>query len=417
MIRQLLHGLCTAALALSSQLACAQATDSVRERAEASFRAGAAAYAAGEYRAAIQALDAAYALTPLPAIAFSLAQAERREYFVTHEPAHLQRAITLYRSYLAQVPSGGRRADAAEALTQLEPLAAAQSASASQAVAAPAANPTRLLITSDAPGARVSLDGSNPVQPPLIREVTPGAHRALAEADGFFPAQRELVALEGELILGELPLRARPSTLVLTAPADADVYLDGSFVAQGGAAVRLELAAGTHRLAVAAKGARVEYRSLTLARGASETVHVTLSRTPQRLAAQVLFVASGAVLATGLVFAGVAVREEGRAQDFLAQLDQGSVTGGELAAYHEHVESRDLYRTLAIASAGTGGALLITALLLRELDRPSARDIQRDARAVPARGADAGGGLGARPLSITPWLGRSLLGAALKHTF
>ena len=51
------------------------------------FKAGASAYAAGDYLAAIQALDAAYRLTPLPAIAFSLAQAERRQYFASREPA------------------------------------------------------------------------------------------------------------------------------------------------------------------------------------------------------------------------------------------------------------------------------------------------------------------------------------------
>src|SRR5688572_32382194 len=82
------------------------------ERAKASFRAGATAYAAGEYLAAIQALDAAYALTPVPAIAFSLAQAERRQYFVTHERQHLDRAVKLFRRYVEQVPTAGRRADA-----------------------------------------------------------------------------------------------------------------------------------------------------------------------------------------------------------------------------------------------------------------------------------------------------------------
>src|SRR6187399_1040248 len=79
------------------------------------FKAGAAAYTAGDYLAAIQALDAAYRLTPLPGVAFSLAQAERRQYFVSREPAHLVRAIELYRVYLKQVASGGRRADATDA--------------------------------------------------------------------------------------------------------------------------------------------------------------------------------------------------------------------------------------------------------------------------------------------------------------
>src|SRR4051794_3084418 len=85
------------------------------DRAKASFQAGATAYAAGEYLAAIQALESAYALTPLPAIAFSLAQAERRQYFVAHEPPYLLRALELYRRYLDQVPTGGRRAAALHA--------------------------------------------------------------------------------------------------------------------------------------------------------------------------------------------------------------------------------------------------------------------------------------------------------------
>ena len=65
-----------------------RAAESDLDRAKESFKAGATAYAAGDYLAAIQALDAAYQLTPLPAIAFSLAQAHRRQYFVDHEREH-----------------------------------------------------------------------------------------------------------------------------------------------------------------------------------------------------------------------------------------------------------------------------------------------------------------------------------------
>src|SRR5262245_22479582 len=122
-------------LALALLLVCAPALARAQsrqdlERAKASFQAGATAYAVGEYLAAIQALEAAYAITPSPAIAFSLAQAERRQYFVGHERPHLDRAIALFRQYVDQVPSAGRRADALDALSQLEPLAALQGAGA-----------------------------------------------------------------------------------------------------------------------------------------------------------------------------------------------------------------------------------------------------------------------------------------------
>jgi hypothetical protein len=353
----------------------------LRARAEASFRAGAAAYAAGEYLAAIQALDAAYALTPLPAIAFSLAQAERRHYFASHEPQHLERAITLYRSYVAQVRVGGRRADALEALSQLEPLAAAQGLGTSAAKSSEVSAPTRLLVMCDAPGALVTLDDGPKVASPLVREVEPGQHHARAEAPGFFPAERALTALQGELILGELTLHERPSTLLLDVPDDADIYVDGNFAAQGGPHVKLELPAGEHRLALAAKGARIESRRIRLERGALHKLRIKLTRTPQRVAARALFGLGGAVLGAGIVLGGLAIQAEGRAQHFLDAREQGNVTSRQLTAYHQHVRDRESYRGWGIASVGIASALFVAGVLLRELDRPNQRDIQREGRA------------------------------------
>jgi PEGA domain len=397
----------------------AQAQDaSLRERAEASFRAGAAAYAAGEYLAAIQALEAAYELTPLPAIAFSLAQAERRHYFVAHEPAHLERAIALFRSYIGQVPSGGRRADAVDALLQLEPLASATGADAGARGAAQVkTTATRLLISCDAPGAQISLDASDAVAAPLIREVSPGKHQARVEAEGFFPAERELVAVEGELILGEVRLQERPSSLQLATPDDAEVYVDGSFVAQGGARVELALPAGAHRLAVGAKGRRTEYRSLQLARGETHTLRVELPRTPQRVSAIALFGVASAALATGVVLGGVAIHHERAAQDFLAERERDNVSSSALAAYQDDASARDLYRTLAITGLASSAALFATALLLYELDRPNPRDVQRDARSLSPPSPREAARRASPSLTLAPWLGRGVLGAAFAHAF
>src|SRR6478609_7846614 len=152
---------------------CALAADpqSDLERAKESFRAGATAYAAGDYLAAIQALDAAYQLTPLPAIAFSLAQAHRRQYFVDHAREHLQRSIALFRQYVELAPTGARRADALDALSQLEPLAAAHPKTPQSGEnSAEAVRRTRVLVTTDAPGAQLALDDTSAVPSPLIRE-------------------------------------------------------------------------------------------------------------------------------------------------------------------------------------------------------------------------------------------------------
>jgi PEGA domain len=403
-----------ALLALCVNVTKAQEEQSARERAEASFKAGAAAYAAGEYLAAIQALEAAYELTPLPAIAFSLAQAERRHYFVAHELSHLERAIALYRRYVTEVQSGGRRADALDALSQLEPLAAVQGAPG-QPAREGTAQPTRLMITCEAPGARISLDGGEPGPSPLIREVEPGKHSALVEADGFFPARRELTALRGALILGEMPLTERPSTLIVAAPADADLYVDGTLAGQGSA--RVQLSAGEHRLAVAAKGSRIVYRKLVLARGQSHELSIALERTPQRKASLGLFIAGGAALATGIIFGGLAIHEEDQAQAFLDQQERGNVSSGQLASYHEHVDDRDLFRTLGIASMGGAAVLFISALLLRELDRPNAQDIQRDARSSLAEGRRRSSGSLSLALRLEPWFFQSTFGARFAQRF
>jgi hypothetical protein len=388
----------------------------VRERAEASFKAGAAAYAAGEYLAAIQALDAAYALTPLPAIAFSLAQAERRHYFVAHELSHLERALTLFRSYVTQVQSGGRRADALDALSQLEPLAALANAHGLAAAdkTEAATQPTRLMITCEAEGARIALDGAEAGPSPLIREVEPGKHVAVVEAEGFFPARRELIALRGALILGEVALSAQPSTLSVEAPADADVYVDGSFVGQG--AVRVQQSAGEHRLAVSAKGARVIYQTVMLERGRTHVSHVTLARTTQRKAAIGLFIAGGLVLAAGVVVGGLAIHYEDEAQAFLHERARGNVSARQLANYHENVDSRDLHRKLGGAGVGGAATLFVAALLMRELDRPSAQDIQRDARSLASERAQPAKRTSWLP-GVNPWLSKSSIGLALSQRF
>jgi len=219
-------------------------------RAKESFNAGAMAYSMGEYAAAIQALDAAYAITPLPAIAFSLAQAERRQYFVDHNRDHLDRAILLFRKYLDQVPSGGRRADAVDALSQLEPLAAVPMTPAGPSSSTSSVRPTRLFITTEAPGAQVSVDGSAPSPAPWIHEVEPGQHRVEVSAEGFHPEERDVVAVAGELIPASVLLREKPSTVSVWSDSDAALYVDGTFVRRGGEGVLLEMPSGAHRLDV-----------------------------------------------------------------------------------------------------------------------------------------------------------------------
>jgi hypothetical protein len=354
------------------------------ERAKESFKAGAVAYGAGDYLAAIQALESAHALTPLPAIAFSLAQAERRQYFVDHEPAHLDRAISLFRRYVQQVPSGGRRGDALDSLAQLEPLAAGRPGSSpavAPALAAPPtaevapARPTRLMITAEAPAARLSLDGEPAAASPLIRRVQPGQHSVEVTAPGFFPVTRELTAVPGELIPVALTLNERPSGLAIAAPGGTELFLDGVFMGRGGASLTLLLPSGPHRLTAARNGYRVWSRDLKLERGQTSEVRVQLQPTGQRAAARLLFIGGGVALGAGVVFAALGFRAQQRAQDFLDRQARGNVSSGALDDYGSDVIARDRYRLASAGALASALGLTITALFLHELDHPAQEDL------------------------------------------
>ena len=367
--------LCVASLPLP---AWAADSPSDLDRAKESFKAGATAYAAGDYLAAIQALDAAYQLEPLPAIAFSLGQAHRRQYFVDHEPEHLERSIALFRQYVELAPSGSRRADALDALSQLEPLAAARpKAVAPAASSAETARATRVLITSDAPGAELVLDGAPALPSPLIREVEPGKHRVRVAAPGFYPSERELNALPGELTLIPVPLRERPSTLGIWTSPDADIYIDGAYLSQGGDGIMVRLASGKHRLAVGQKGRMVALRDVTLQRGRTQNIRVTLEQTPQRIASQFLFAAGGLSLGASLVLSGFAIRAEGDAEQFLRRQHDRNVSPAELTSYETAITERDRYRLFTGVSLAASAGFFITGLFLHELDQPDPQLLYR----------------------------------------
>ena len=102
-------------LATTSVAFAKEPTPDEVERARTFFNAGAQAYSAARYADAVRSFDQAYELAPRPQLLFSLAQAERKEYFAGNDPSYLRRAIQHYKAYLDQVASGGRRSEATEA--------------------------------------------------------------------------------------------------------------------------------------------------------------------------------------------------------------------------------------------------------------------------------------------------------------
>lgn len=376
-----------ATLLLAAPTLTVQAQSTVElERAKASFRAGAAAYAAGEYPAAIQALAQAYALTPLPAIAFSLAQAERRQFFADRDPHHLDRAIELFRRYVEQEPTGSRRADALDALAQLEPLVRTPGiplGTGDRVLPEQTAAPTRIMVVSEAAEARASIDDGALAPVPVVREVLPGPHRVVVEAPGYFPAERTLTAVAGELILSEMALRERPSRLRIATSVDAELYLDGSFVSRGGSDVVLEQPSGQHTLTVAESGRRTEHHTLLLRRGETEQLEVLLQPSRQRLASRGLFIGGAATAVGALVLAQLTLHENRTASRFLAARRRGEAEATDLGGYNESRRQRDTYRMASGLSLALAGALFSSAILTYVFDQPNPTAIQRSW--VPSR--------------------------------
>lgn len=332
------------------------------------FRAGASAYAAGDYGAAIQALERAYELTPLPAIAFSLAQAERKQYLTSGGPSHLERAVSLFHRYLDEAPAGNRRADALDALAQLEPRLPPKPKLEKPVVT----RATRLMVIAEAPGASISLDDGPDSPSPLIREVAPGKHHVRAAAPGFVAYERDAIAVPGELILTELRLLERPVPLHVYTPANADVYVDGVFAGNSPSVLTLALAAGEYDIAVGAKGHRLAQQRVRLVRGQPLSIRMVPQLSVQRILSMSLLCAAGAAAGTGVILSAFAVRSENSAENFLGASASHTVSSAQLAAYQASVNERDRFRLGAgLGFAGAAG-LFITGLFLHELDRPSA---------------------------------------------
>ena len=158
-------------LALATVIACmlgttaAQAIEpAVLEEAKVLFVAGDKAYSAGNFPAAIRAFQEAYKKAPLPPLLFSIAQAYRREYAIGRKPENLREAIAHYRKYIELVPQGGRRADAAAALAELEVMAAQSAPSDPAAPQSPSPSveksPTRVMISASVKEAHAGLRSS-----------------------------------------------------------------------------------------------------------------------------------------------------------------------------------------------------------------------------------------------------------------
>jgi PEGA domain len=406
---------------ISLALACAFALVSVAparadtplEQARVYFDAGAQAYAAGRYPVAIEAFANAYKLAARPAILFSMAQAERKQFWIDKKPDGIARAIAHYRDYLAQVPEGGRRDDAATALAELEPIAVRFEGAASEApTIVPTA--TRLLVSSQAVGARAAIDGGPASPLPRLADLTAGKHHIAVSADGYLPDERDVVVLAGVTTPFELNLREQPALLSVVAESGTNVIVDGRTVGEVPSAHPFEVPSGHHVVALAHNGRQLDREDVTFERGQPRTVTGSLLVTRQRRISEVVLTVGAAGLVTAGVFIGVAAAEQSSAQHILSQSQVMNISNAQLLQYNSDLAARNGWRTASLSTMGGSLGLLAVGGALFLFDHPDGEaKLGSDSPAAPLHVAPAG----TVEISALPVAGPGFAGGGVVVTF
>ncbi|MDB4960349.1 MAG: hypothetical protein JWP01_348 [Myxococcales bacterium] len=366
------------------------------------FRAGEKAYQAQNFEAAAHNFYAAYEALPLPEIAFSAAQAFRRQYRVEAKQEYVQRSVELYKFYLSKVKTGGRVADAADSLGEME--RELDKLGGMKTMAPPPEQPTQLGVTvrligvvedssmrevsetemgKPAIAVRTFIDGK-PVQPDNMVDVEPADHVVRAEADGFAPIEKKEKMPKGRSELVELELQPLPARVTIATESDASVSIDGRGVGTTPLA-ELEVPAGRHVLTIVRRGREPVSRELVVERGQVVRIAQPLEATRRR--ASVKFVAGGAIGfgTLALVAAGAAIVQDGRASDRLEHLRTGNQSddGG-------YADARDRRDRLVMGTwifGATAVGLGIAAGVLYYFDTPTGEGL----RVNPIAGSGVGG--------------------------
>lgn len=355
-----------------------------KKLAEKHFKLGAKAYAAQNFEAAAISFDEAFKLYEMPEIAFSAAQAYRRQYQLDPKPLYVQRSIALYTFYLSKVKTGARVGDAADNLLDMKREAAKLEVAGAAIATGPIAARTRLGVnvtladqqsgelaalkeigdaTESITGLAVTLDGK-PVEAFALVEVDTSEHVVSVAADGYFPVEKKARAIENQSTYVDVELRPKPAKVTVKTEDDARITVDGRFAATAPTAA-LELPAGKHLVTVLRNGREPFAAELDLTRGQDLVLDAKLTRTGRRRAVPWVWGGAG-LLAIGAVTTGLVARSrDNRAADLRDQIEMmGNQTLGVADDLDRSVRSRDRFVTwtwvlgsAAVLAGGVGGFL------------------------------------------------------------
>ena len=357
------------------------------EAARRAFRTADRAYKAQNFEAAAHHYEEAYRLLPVPEIAFSAAQAYRKQYRVEPKVAYVVRAIELYEVYLGKVKTGGRVGDASDNLGEMKvELISLQARGVAIAPSAPPPPRTRLAISphrggdggtiaevgehgdTGEPSYTVTLDGK-PARPFVPLDVTPGLHTVRVEAPGYVPRETTARAIESVSTVAEVALAPRPGRVVVETESGARITVDGNPLGTGPRAA-FELPAGPHVLAISRRGRRAIARPIDIDRGGTLTLREPLEITPRRRAARWLALGTGTLVVVALGTGVYAQIQDGRADDDRDTLDRGDGSIALADRYDAAIRSRDRFTTIAWLTGAAALGAGLTAAALYWFDTP-----------------------------------------------
>jgi hypothetical protein len=339
------------------------------DRAKTFFNAGARAYDAGDFATAIEAFEAAEKLAPRPAILFSIAQAHRRQYFLDKNPDHLNAAIRLYQDYMAK--GGGRSADAAQALEELQTIANRMSADEkAQMAKGPQKEPPRIMVMSQTVGAQVTLDSKLTKAVPFGPDVAAGKHHVHVFAPGFFDYDQDVQAFENTVTPVNAELREKPARLSLDAPNNATVSIDGRFAGNTPLPSAIQLPGGRHLVVVTKNGHKAFTQELDLKRDERRTVTVKLDSSGQRVVADSLFISAAGAAVVGIALTSVALVEQSKANDLNDARGGTGLSVQQADDYDFYKSARNRWATVAGVAYGVSGASLLTGIVFYAFDQP-----------------------------------------------
>ena len=402
------------ALTVSRTASAKEPTPDEVERARTFFNAGAQAYAAGRYGDAVRSFDEAQTLAPRPQLLFSLAQAERKEFFAGNDASYLRRAIGHYKAYLEQVPSGGRRSEATEAKADLESRLARLDPQQAAAVAPVAERrKARVTVYSATVGSRVSIDGGPAQELPYFGDLEPGKHKVRVFADGYFDGEREV---SGDRAIDQpidLPLKEKPSLVTVALEQTADILVDGRLVAVAPVRQAIEVPPGPHVISVAANGKKPYSQEVVLPRGKPFRFEPHLETSGQRVVSYTLLGVGVAGLVTSGVFGVLSLGQEGRAKDIQSDRASGNISADRLHAYNRALDRRDAFRNTSLVVGSVGAAFAAGGARLYFFDHPTVsllppRTVEPAPAPRPSQPVD---------LTAAPLVGPGLWGGSVTATF